>query len=224
MRTCGGTERYAHTLYHAGLTSDLADVLRVIARGKAARPPALVGFSMGWQRGPELAGELGESAAGLIRSVCAISTPLDLAASARRSKQPKTGVYQYRFVRRMRSRLYAHRPLPAGPNFAGQRSVTAIDDRITCSQLRLRMPANLNYRTQSAMGTPWNAIRVPTLLLQAKDDPLGSLCRFFKSSRPTGDRAFAGQPGAAVILGFLGKHRTGVFWADETVMEWIRGR
>ena len=36
MRTCGGTERLCHTLYHAGLTSDLLAVLRELR--ETARP------------------------------------------------------------------------------------------------------------------------------------------------------------------------------------------
>src|SRR5689334_21380439 len=32
MRTCGGTERFSNTLYHAGLTSDLLSVLKTILR------------------------------------------------------------------------------------------------------------------------------------------------------------------------------------------------
>src|SRR3984957_9481988 len=87
MRTCGGTGHLCNTLYHAGLTSDLLAFLRELGA-----PAFLVGFSLGGNVVLKLAGKLGEAALGdaaldksvLLRGVCAISTPIDLAAYARR--------------------------------------------------------------------------------------------------------------------------------------------
>src|SRR5205823_5426478 len=96
MRTCGGTERHCATLYHAGLTADLLAVLRQFRQaGRAAA--FLVGFSLGGNVVLKLAGELGDAARPLIRGVCAVSTPLDLAACARRIAEPDNRLYQARF-------------------------------------------------------------------------------------------------------------------------------
>src|SRR5581483_3897543 len=81
MRTCGGTEHLAPTLYHAGLTGDLLFVLREFAR-EGRRPVFLVGFSLGGNVVLKLAGELAETASSMLAGVCAVSAPLDLAASA----------------------------------------------------------------------------------------------------------------------------------------------
>jgi hypothetical protein len=217
MRTCGGTERHAHTLYHAGLTSDLAAVLGILRREGRA-PACLVGFSLGGNVVLKLAGELGESAAGLIRCVCGISTPLDLAACARRLGAAENRLYQHRFVRRMRTRLCATGRYQLA-DFAGLRSVMAIDDRITAPSFGFGDAANY-YRTQSAIGY-LDAIRVPALLIQAKDDPLVPFAIFEElPANPWIELAATGHGGH---LGFLGKrpHR---FWADETAMEWISAR
>ena len=77
MRTCGGTERLCPTLYHAGLTGDLLAVLR-----QFPGPAFLAGFSLGGNLVLKLAGELASAAPELIRGTCAVSTPLDLAATA----------------------------------------------------------------------------------------------------------------------------------------------
>ena len=61
MRTCGGTEHLSPTLYHAGLTSDLAAVLRDFVAHKRA-PVFLAGFSLGGNVVLKLAGELGAEA------------------------------------------------------------------------------------------------------------------------------------------------------------------
>src|SRR5581483_10649404 len=115
----------------------------------------------------KLAGELGDDAPPLIRGVCAISTPLDLRACARRIAMPENRLYERRFVRRMRARLCATKRYRR-EDFAGLNSVYAIDDRITAPSFGFR-DAEHYYETQSARRY-LDGIRVPTLLIQAKDD------------------------------------------------------
>ena len=217
MRTCGGTEGHANTLYHAGLTSDLAAVVRVL-RGEDRAHVFLVGFSLGGNVVLKLAGELGESAAELIRGVCAVSTPLDLAVCARRIGDAENRLYQYRFVRRMRARLSATgRYRPA--DFLGLRSVMEIDDRITAPSFGFGNAENY-YRTQSAARF-LGEIRVPALLIQSKDDPLVPYSIFERLPENPWVELLVTEHGGH--LGFLGQrpHR---FWLDETVMAWVQGR
>jgi predicted alpha/beta-fold hydrolase len=215
MRTCGGTEEYADTLYHAGLTSDLAEVLRAF-RAEGRAPAILAGFSLGGNVVLKLAGELGESAADLIRGVCAVSTPLDLAACAHRINHRENFLYQYRFVRKMRARLCATGRYDEA-DFAGLCSVMAIDDHITAPSFGFGTAANY-YRTQSAIGF-LERIRVPTLLIQSKDDPLVPYAIYEKLPGNPSIELLVTEHGGH--LGFLGKspHR---FWLDETVVEWVR--
>src|SRR4029077_758320 len=74
IRSCGGTQRLAKTLYHSGLTGDLRSVLGQF-RDQGRAPAHLVGYSLGGNMVLKLAGELGETAGSLIATVCAISTP-----------------------------------------------------------------------------------------------------------------------------------------------------
>jgi len=217
LRTCGGTEHLAPTLYHAGLTSDLAAVLRLFLREGRA-PAFVVGFSLGGNVALKLAGELGDSATELMRGVCAVSAPLDLDACARRIAAPENRLYQRRFVRKMRQRLLATgRYQPA--DLAGLDSVFAIDDRITAPSFGLGNADNY-YRTQSAIGYV-GRIRVPALMIQAKDDT-------FVPWQILEHAAVRGNPCIQTVLtdhgghlGFLarGAHR---FWVDAAILEWIR--
>ncbi len=203
-------------IYHGGLTADLLAVLRQLRT--EGRPPAfLVGFSLGGNVALKLAGELGDAAAGLMRGVAAVSTPLDLAACARRIAQPENRLYQRRFVRRMRARLRAE-GLDRKRNFAHLNSVMAIDDAITAPSFGFSGAAEY-YRTQSAVRY-LDAIRVPVLLIQAKDDTFVPF-EIFESEavrRNAAIELLATEHGGH--LGFLGRkpHR---FWAEEIIVEWM---
>ena len=100
MRSCGGTEHLSgNTLYHSGQTADLLSVIREI---RANRPLFLIGFSLGGNVVLKLGGELGESAQDLIAGVCAVSTPIDLAACARRLDRPANFCMRAGFSRRLK--------------------------------------------------------------------------------------------------------------------------
>lgn len=212
LRTCGGTEHLCQTLYHAGLTSDLHAFLRELAA-----PAFLIGFSLGGNIVLKLAGELGDSAAPLIRGVCAVSTPLDLAACAARIAEPDNRLYEARFVRRMRARLIATGRYTE-QDFAGLRSVTALDDRVTAPSFGFH-GARHYYETQSAIGY-LSQIRVPTLLIQAKDDTFIPY-RIYESA------TVRANPSVQLLvtdhgghLGFVGKSPNRL-WVDRVITTWI---
>ena len=216
MRTCGGTEHLCGTLYHAGLTSDLLSVLRQLER-EGRTPIFLVGFSLGGNVVLKLAGELQAAARPLIRGVCAVSTPIDLMASVERLARKENRLYERRFVRRMRNRLYATgRYWPK--DFAGLRSLIDIDDRITAPSFGFGNAANY-YRTQSASRF-LERIRVAALMIHAKDDPMAPFesSQFEVAGRNPQIEQLVTEHGGH--LGFLGRnpHR---FWLDEAIMEWI---
>jgi uncharacterized protein len=217
MRTCGGTEHLCPTLYHAGLTSDLMAVLSEFRR-EGRDPVFLAGFSLGANVALKLAGELGPEASSLIRGVCAVSTPLDLAACARRLSHPSNRIYERRFLRRMRTRLCATGRYRQ-EDFRGMRSILDIDDRITAPSFGFGTAANY-YRTQSSIRF-LPQIRVPTLLIQSRDDTLVPFDIFESDAVRTNPCIELRATGHGGHLGFLGRkpHR---FWLDETILEWIR--
>jgi predicted alpha/beta-fold hydrolase len=96
--------------------------------------------------------------------------------------------------------------------------VIAIDDRITAPAFGMGTAENY-YRTQSAIGYV-DRIRVPTLLIQAKDDT-------FVPWRIVEHASVRGTPRIWVELtehgghlGFLARGRRR-FWLDAVIMDWI---
>jgi len=212
IRTCGGTERLANTLYHAGLTSDLRFVLNQIRT-----PVHLVGYSLGGNMILKLAGELGEDAAPLIQSACAISTPIDLAACARTIARRSNRIYERRFLKRMRKRVVETGRFTA-KQVKAPGSIWEFDDVLTGPSFGFR-GAEHYYQTQSARQF-LERIRVPVLLIQAKDDIFIPFEIFEHPAVKANPhvRLHATEHGGH--LGFLSRTKPR-FWLDRAVLEWI---
>lgn len=215
MRTCGGTGHLCKTLYHGGLTSDLRVFLRELRAEGDGLPVFLIGFSLGGNVGLKLAGEEGETE--LIQGVCAISTPIDLAACARRIGQPDNALYERRFLARMKERLIATGRYTKA-DLAGFSTLWDIDDRVTAPSFGFS-GATHYYGTQSAQNF-LHAIRVPAVLIQAKDD---SFIPFDIFRHP----AIAANPCLTLVatehgghLGFISR-RAPRFWVDHAALEFI---
>lgn len=221
IRSCGGTDFFCKTLYHAGFTSDLFTYLMSLDRDHRT-PVHLIGFSLGANQVLKLAGELRRDGATLLRSVCAVSAPIDLEACAIRLGARDNFLYEWWFLSQMKKRLQTRRqvlelPIPwdALPKL---RTIYELDDKVTAPAFGFRGAAEY-YKTQSAQNF-LEQIRVPTVLVQAKDDPLIPFSAF---SHPAIDgnrhlRLVATDHGGHV--GFLAKAPRH-FWLDGFVRQWL---
>ena len=219
LRTCGGTEELCQTMYHSGLTSDTVEIARRI-RARSAKPLFLVGFSLGGNVVLKLAGELGDS--DLVCGFCAISTPIDLAACVHTMDRPANLLYARRFLDRLRNRV--RRKSRLAPHLYpenGLREVKTIwefDDRFTAPLFGFGTAANY-YETQSAAGY-LNAIRIPTLVIAAKDDPLVPFEIYAHSAFKQNDALCLVTTQFGGHLGFISRDRPR-FWADNVALSWI---
>ena len=222
MRSCGGTEALAKTMYHAGMTGDTLSVLRQI-RAERIAPIFLFGYSLGGNVALKLAGELGETAQGLLKGVCAVSTPLDLAACVRKTGQRENWIYSWRFISRLKERIAKRAGSLAGicdmDAVQRCRSVYEFDDLVTAKVFGFSTADNY-YATQSCNNF-LHAIRVLTLLVQAKDDPLIPFDMFHHP-------AIAANPFIELYAVDHGGHLGFVanaaphFWADRILLKWIQ--
>jgi predicted alpha/beta-fold hydrolase len=180
----------------------------------------VVGFSLGGNVALKLAGELGET--DLIAGFCVISTPIDLAACVRAMDRPENRLYARRFLGRLRDRIRRKSSLAPGAYSAegleGVGSIWEFDDRFTAPRFGFGTAANY-YETQSAKRY-LDAIRVPTLVICSKDDPL---VPFEVYRHP----AFELNPALKLIatdrgghLGFLSRRRPR-FWVDNVALNWM---
>jgi len=171
MRNCGGTDLLTPTLYHSGLSADVGAVIRHFAKRHELRRVALVGYSMGGNMVLKLAGEWGAMAP--LCAVAAVCPAINLAVGSDALHEPANRAYELHFLRglmrrfRRKAELFPHiyEPQKIGP----VRSIREFDDKILARYWRFRDADDYYDRASSAHVV--DRIAVPTLVLQAKDDP-----------------------------------------------------
>src|SRR5437588_1231820 len=98
MRNCGGTENLGPTLYHSGLSCDVASVVNRLVKDEHLPRVALAGYSMGGNLVLKCAGDWGTNAPPEVKAVCGISPAMDLAASADALHHPGNLLYEMKFL------------------------------------------------------------------------------------------------------------------------------
>jgi len=225
MRTCGGTEGLAPTLYHAGLTSDLLHIVESLhAEGRG--PIFLAGYSLGGNVVLKLAGELGGRAKDLgLSGVVSISAPLDLMACCLRMQEKRNFIYSNKFIERLKAR-YRRRAAEFPDLFPlvgldDVQSVLEFDDKFTSKAFGFGNAANY-YETQSSQSF-LQQIQIPGLLIHSADDPLIPPWVYEKAAPEKNSHLKLILTSHGGHVGFLARGEKR-FWAEECATEWINQR
>jgi uncharacterized protein len=172
FRSCSGEPNRTTRLYHSGETGDLRHVLAHL-RSRCTGPIGAVGFSLGGNVLLKYLGE--ESGDSLIRGAVAVSVPFELAAGSAALEATFVGrrLYGPYFLRKLRAKTRRKAGQLVGRcDVAGAlraRTLRAFDEAATAPLHGFRDAAD--YYEQCSSARYIEAIRVPTLLLQAEDDP-----------------------------------------------------
>jgi predicted alpha/beta-fold hydrolase len=185
-------------------------------------PIYLAGFSLGGNVSLKLTGELGDSARDLLAAVCAVSTPIDLASCADALGKLENYIYANRFLARLKEKIRTRqRQAPeiyTIEHLKNVRTIYDFDDFYTARLFGFGTAANY-YRTQSS-NQYLNKIRVPTLVVVAKDDPLVPFAVYDHPAFHTNPclRLLAVEHGGHI--GFISRRRPR-FWLDGVILDWL---
>ena len=181
MRNCGGSDTLTPTLYHSGLSGDVGAVVLHFAQLYGLERMALIGYSMGGNLVLKLAGEWGSRPP--LLAVAAVCPAVDLAAGADALHEPINRAYEWRFLRGLKQR-YARKAslfpaIYATPSEIGPiRSIREFDGKIVARYCDFRDASDYYYRAAAARVV--DRIAIPTLIIQAQDDPF---IRLFPETR-----------------------------------------
>jgi predicted alpha/beta-fold hydrolase len=171
FRGCSGEPNRLPRSYHSGETTDLAFIVEHIRRRERGVPIAAIGFSLG---GNVLLKWLGETgAANPLVAAIAVSVPFELKKTIKRVQQGFSRIYQWHLLYCLRKRLtekFKSYPAPLDiPEMSAIRSISDFDEKITVPLHGFRDTEE--YYQVSSSRQYLSKIKVPTLLLQAEDDP-----------------------------------------------------
>lgn len=171
FRGCSGHINRLPRSYHSGETGDLRHVVEVLHGRLQPAAFSAVGISLG---GNVLLKYLGESGkAPGIDAAVAVSVPFDLAAGANKLEQGWSRLYQWWLIRALREKIdtkfrHLECPIELG-DLTVLNTFRRFDHAVTAPLHGFRDADD--YYSHSSSRHYLRGIRVPSLLLQATDDP-----------------------------------------------------
>jgi predicted alpha/beta-fold hydrolase len=173
FRGCSGEPNRLPRAYHSGDTEEIDWSLRRIKARTAEAPLHVVGISLGGNALAKWLGESREEARSLVTDAAVVSAPLDLMAAGEALGEGFSLLYARHFLRTLKRislvKLERHPGIYDGEAVRRARTLREFDDVVTAPVHGFRDTDD--YWTRSS-AKPWlQAIRVPTLLVNARDDP-----------------------------------------------------
>ncbi len=168
FRGCSGAPNRLPRAYHAGDSVEIAAFLAHLKPQAHPAPLYAVGVSLGGNALLKWLGEMGLKAAAWVERAAAVSTPMDMPAAARALDRGLNRLYTWHFLSSLKAKM---RTKHAGQlDLKGLWSMRAFDQRVT-APLHGFASAEDYWRLSAAR--PWlRHIAVPTLILNARNDPM----------------------------------------------------
>ena len=173
FRGCSGELNHAPRAYHSGDFQEIDWILRRLQSGHAG-PLVAVGISLGGNALMRWAGELGASAAHMVRAVASVCSPLDLAASGWAigrgfNRLVYTRMFLSSMVPKALQKLDQHPGLFSRRDLLAARDLYAFDNIVTAPLHGFKDTDD--YWKRASAKPHMGRIVVPALALNAINDP-----------------------------------------------------
>jgi len=168
FRGCSGEPNRKPRAYHSGDTEEIDWILRRI------HSPFVIGISLGGNALLKWLGERGDEARALVRRAATVSAPIDLPAAGRALDRGLSRLFYTRhFLSTLKpkslAKLERFPGLYDAARIRAARRFREFDDTVTAPLHGFR---GVDHYWSEAASGPWlERIRVPTLLLNARNDP-----------------------------------------------------
>lgn len=174
FRGCSSVPNRLPRAYHAGDAAEIAAFIAHLHPKAQPAPLYAVGVSLGGNALLKWLGEYGPRACPYVQRAAAICAPIDLPATGRALDRGLNRLYAWHFLAslkaKMRLKQRAHIEHLGHLDLTGIWSLRAFDDRVTAPLHGFKGVED--YWRRSA-AKPWlSQIAVPTLILNARNDPI----------------------------------------------------
>ena len=216
FRGCSGEPNRNLRMYHSGETEDLQTVICHVSAPGIYAELALVGFSLGGNAILKYLGERGDSTVDLIKAAVTISVPCDLKGCSVRLEEFRNRLYLKRFLRMLLQKIRAKASvMPESIDDVGHdriRTLKEFDDRYTAPIHGFKDADD--YYAKSSSRHFLSTISVPTLLINAADDPFLSASCFPTQEAKANCYLFLEIPQHGGHVGFMAFHKDDEYWSE----------
>jgi predicted alpha/beta-fold hydrolase len=222
-RSCSGEINRRLRMYHNGSIDDLDLVVNHVLWTGSYETVALVGFSLGGNLTLVYLGARARAIDRCVRRAVVFSAPCDLESSARELARPKNRIYMNQFLASLHGKIRAKMALHPGRiddrDFHLIRDFQGFDDRYTAPIHGFRDAHD--YWTQCSSRQFIPAIRIPTLIVNALDDPfLGRACFPFDEASAS-RHVWLETPDRGGHVGFMEFNSDGSYWSERRALEFL---
>ena len=224
MRSCGGTDELAPTIYHSGRSEDVAAVVAKIIELHQLQSVAVIGYSMGGNLVLKYAGEVAAAPPPQLKAAVGVSPLMDLAVSSAALHEPQNRIYEWHFLRSMLDRIRHKAMLFPGlysnMELGKIRSMRLFDEHIVARYGGFTGADDYYYSVASSQFA--SRFRLPTLILHSLDDP-------FIRMLPATRAALVENPNVTYIETQHGGHCAFLapaknddgYWAEKTLLGFL---
>lgn len=222
MRGCGGEPNRTRRMTHMGDTNDVhTTVLHALTLGYTQI--VLAGFSMGGNQSLNYVCESPSRMPAAVVGCVAISVPCDLVTSVEVLSLPSRRLYMEYFLRSLRKKMRQK-----AEHFAYFPDVSTVDTMRTFGEFdgHFTAPVHgfssaMDYWAQSSCGPKLHRLTVPTLLINAADDPfLTPTCYPWDVARKS-PYLHLEVPRWGGHVGFVTLHSNNVYWTERRAVAFV---
>lgn len=225
LRGCSGELNRKLSTYHSGATVDLETVSTHVEQKHPGQNQYFIGFSLGGNLVLKYLGELGSDHKAIIRGGVAFSVPCNLNACAAEVHATSNRLYFHYLVAATHFKLKEK-----ARRFPGQVHPKALEWPSSFRDLDEYYTAPVfgfssaeDYWEKASCLTVLDRIRVPTLLVNARDDPLISRAGLPIEIAAESDYFYLEVPEHGGHVGFVSLDADGEFWSEARAIAFLFG-
>ncbi len=223
-RGCSGENNRRLRMYHNGCIDDLHCVVRHALGTGLYDTVALIGFSLGGNLTLLYLGNMADALDARVRRSVVISVPCDLKAGATQLAKKKNCLYMKQFLVSLHKKVKLKmEQMPGEINDNGYeriRDFKGFDDRYTAPIHGFRDAED--YWEKCSSIRLLSAIRIPTLIVNALDDPFLQGSCFPIEEAKNSRYVYLEMPVHGGHVGFVQFNEDGSYWSENRAVEFLR--
>lgn len=223
FRGCSGEPNHQLRSYHSGATEELQIVLNHIFASTDYTSVALIGFSLGGNLTIKYVGDLGSQIDPRICGAVGFSVPCDLASSAQQLEHWQNRLYMARFMQSLR-----HKVKEKALRFPNKLSIEGLDSMRTFAEFDDAYTGPIHgfkgaddYWMQSSCRHALTNIAIPTLLVNALDDPFLTPDCYPYAAAKANSKFSIETPKYGGHIGFVSRNEDGFYWSEQRAVAFL---